>query len=88
MKFYVAARDRNPNQNIRVHPLLLSLTATINESETNPDVKKISENDERALQSSFYTPPSAFPPLETHFSGKNRLSFLSDKTDIFLLAYR
>jgi hypothetical protein len=71
MAFYVAARERNPNLAIRVHPLLLSLTETLNTSETIIDIGKISESDERALRSNFYTSPSTLPPLEIHFSGQN-----------------
>jgi len=71
MNFYVHARDRNPNLTIRVHPLLLSLTETIDASETNPDISTISENDERVSRSEFYTSPNALPPLEIHFSGQN-----------------
>jgi hypothetical protein len=79
MTFFVNARKRDPNLTIRVHPLLLSLTETIDASETNPDMKAISENDERALRSAFYTPPNTLPPLEIHFSGQNGLSLLQSK---------
>jgi hypothetical protein len=84
MTFYAAARNRNPSLNIRVHPLLLSLTAEIDASETNPDLKAISENDERALRSEFYTPHSTLPPLEIHFSGQNGPSFLSNQNSYSL----
>jgi hypothetical protein len=70
MNFYVEAHSRNSNSTIRVHPLLLSLTETIDASETNPDISTISENDERALGNRFYTSPSGLPPLEMHFSGQ------------------
>jgi hypothetical protein len=83
MAFYNAAVNTNPNLNIRVHPLILSLTETINASETNPDIKTISENDERALRSNFYTPHNAFPPLEIHFSGQNGRS-LSNQNSYYL----
>jgi hypothetical protein len=79
MTFYARARNRDPNLTIRVHPLLLSLTETIDASETNPDIKAISENDERALRSAFYTPPNTLPPLEIHFSGQNGSSLLQSK---------
>jgi hypothetical protein len=92
MKFFTAASKRNPGLKIRVHPLLLSLTATIDESETNPDIQAISENDERALNSDFYTPHSEFPPLEIHFSSQNCLSLPkslpSNQTAIISLAYQ
>jgi hypothetical protein len=84
MTFYVAARNRNPSLNIRVHPLLLSLTAAIDASETNPDIKAISETDERALRSEFYTSHSTLPPLEIHFSGQNGPSFLSNQNSYSL----
>jgi hypothetical protein len=77
--FYTRARKRNSNLTVRIHPLLLSLTETLNASETNPDISAISENDERVLRSNFYTPPSAFPPLEIHFSGQNGSSPLHSK---------
>lgn len=79
MSFYADNCKRNPNVTIRIHPLLLSLTGTIEASETNPDINAISENDERALRSKLYTSPSAFPPLEIHFSGKNGQSLPSDQ---------
>jgi hypothetical protein len=88
MKFFISARNGNPGQNIRVHPLLLSLTETINASETNPDIRAISEDDERALKSDFYTPHSVFPPLETHFSVQNCQSLPSNQTAIISPAYR
>jgi hypothetical protein len=78
MDFYVDARNRNSNRTIRVHPLLLSLTEAVNASETNPDISTISENDERALRSNFYTSPSEMPPLEIHSSGQNGPSLLSN----------
>jgi hypothetical protein len=76
MNFYAETHDRNPNLTIRIHPLLLSLSETINVSETSPDISTISENDERALRSNLYTSPGAFPPLEIHFSGQNGSSLL------------
>ena len=79
MDFFVCARERNPNPPIRVHPLLLSLTATINASEIHPDIGTISENDERVLRSKHYVSSSAFPPLEIHFSGQNGSSLLSNR---------
>jgi hypothetical protein len=79
MKFYADARSINSNLTIRVHPLLLSLSETMDASETNPDITTISENDERASRSSFYTSPSEFPPLEIHFSGQDGPSLLSDQ---------
>jgi hypothetical protein len=69
MRVFANARGRNLT--VRVHPLLLSLTMAINESETNPDLSTISENDARILGNDFYTLPSAFPPLEIHISGQN-----------------
>jgi hypothetical protein len=84
MNFYANTTKGNSNFVIRVHPLLLSLTQTINESETNPNISAISENDERALSSSHYTSPSKLPPLEIHFSGQNGLSLLSGKMAMLL----
>lgn len=71
MKIYLGACSSNSDATIRIHPLLLSLSETVQASEKNPDIGAISENDERALRSDLYTPPSAFPPLETHFSGRS-----------------
>jgi hypothetical protein len=72
MNFYAEARKearhRKSNSTIRVHPLLLSLTETINASETNPDISTISENDKRVFGNGLYASPSEFPPLEIHFS--------------------
>lgn len=79
MNFYVDARERSSNTPVRVHPLLLSLTATIDASEAHPDISTISEYDERVSGSKYYTSPGAFPPLEIHFSGQNGSSFLSDR---------
>ena len=78
MNFY-EARSRSSNSTIRIHPLLLSLTETIDASETNPDISAISENDERALGHRFYTSPSELPPLEIHFSGRCGLSLPSNQ---------
>jgi len=77
MSFYANACSRNSTVTIHVHSLLLSLSKTINASETNPDISTISENDERALRSNFYALPSALPLLEIEFSGQNGLSLLS-----------
>jgi hypothetical protein len=78
MNFYASSCKRNPDLTIRVHPLLLSLTETINASDGNPDLSNISENDERASKSNHYTSPAgAFPPLEIHFPGQNCMPLLS-----------
>lgn len=64
----------------RVHPLLLSLTATIGAAERDlgyPDITSISENDPRALGSVYYMPQNLFPPLDMHISGQNSASPLS-----------
>jgi hypothetical protein len=79
MAFYADARSRISNSPIRVHPLLLSLTATIHASETDPDISTISENDERALATGFYISPSELPPLEIHFLGRCGPSLLSNQ---------
>jgi len=79
MRFYIEARDRNPDNPIRVHPLLLSLSKTIDASETNPDIGAITENDERALESDHYTLPSALPRLEIHYPGQNGSSLKSNQ---------
>jgi hypothetical protein len=78
MNFYADADSRNSNSTIRVHPLLLSLTTTINASETNADISTISENDERALATEFYTSPSDLLPLEMHLPGRCGPSLLSN----------
>jgi hypothetical protein len=62
----------------RIHPLLLSLTEAINESETSPNIASISEDDPRILNSPYYTPLREFPPLEIHSPGQNGMSSLSD----------
>ena len=77
---YANAHERNPNTPICIHPLLLSLNkmiAAAEKSETEPDIRSVSENDERAVGDDMYTSPSTFPPLEMHFFGKNGLSLLS-----------
>jgi len=84
MNFYANTHKANPNLTIRIHPLLLSLAETINASDANPDIRTISENDERALRSDLYIPPSAFPLLEIHFSGQNGPSLLSNQNGYFL----
>ncbi len=84
MDFFVKALGRNSNHAIHIHPLLLSLTKTINASEINPDISSISENDERALRSDFYTSPSTFPLLDIHFSGKNGPSLLFNQSGYVL----
>ena len=81
MNFFADASKKNY---IRVHPLLLSLTAAISASETNPDISTISENDERALRSNYYTPPDTLPPLEIHLSGQNGSSLLSTQNGLAL----
>ena len=84
MHFFVNTHDRNPKLTICIHPLLLSLVEAINKSEINPALSTISENDEAALKSNYYTSPSTLPPLEIHFSGKNGLSFLLDQMAMLL----
>jgi len=76
MSIYADTHRENPNTPIQVHPLLLSLSETINASETSPQIAAISENDERALTSNLYTSPSALPLLEMHFATKNGQSLL------------
>ena len=77
MSIYADTHRENPNTPIQVHPLLLSLSETINVSKTSPQIAAISENDERALTSNLYTSPSVLPPLEMHFATKNGWSLLS-----------
>lgn len=84
MNFFVDAQKRNPKFTIRVHPLLLSLAHAINESETNPTLSTISEYDEAALRSNYYTSPSTLPPLEMHFSGTNGPSILYNQNSYAL----
>ncbi len=76
MNFFQA--NINPNSTIRVHPLLVSLSEAVHASASSPDISSISENDERALRSNFYTSPSEMPPLEIHSSGQNGPSLLSN----------
>jgi hypothetical protein len=76
MKFYIGTCKTNANPIICVHPLLLSLTETIDASDTNPDRSSVSENDERVLGSNFYISPSILLLPEIHFSGQNGLSLL------------
>ena len=66
MNFFANASKKNY---IQVHLLLLSLTVVISASKTNPDISTISENNERALRSKYYTLPDTLPPLEIHLSG-------------------
>jgi hypothetical protein len=62
----------------RVHPLLLSLAEVFKESHKSPQISSISEDDPRVLSNNYYTPPSEFPPLDTHFPGQNGAGPLSD----------
>jgi hypothetical protein len=59
----------------RVHPLILSLTWAINESEEIPNkipnVVFISENDPGTLGNRYYTSPKNFPPLDEHLYGQS-----------------
>ncbi len=84
MNFYANTCKANPNLTIHIHPLLLSLAETINALDANPDIRTISENDERALRSDLYILPNAFPSLEIHFSGQNGPSLLSNQNGYFL----
>jgi hypothetical protein len=84
MNIFNEACKKKPNHFVRVHPLLLSLSETIHASETNPDINAISENDERALRSNYYTPPDSLPPLKIHFSGQNGPSLLPKQNDYAL----
>jgi hypothetical protein len=84
MRVYADTLKSSPEATIRVHALLLSLTETINASETNPDISAISENDERALRYPLYTLPSELPPLEIHVSGQNGASPLSNQINYSL----
>ena len=77
MNFFYDTTCRNPNIAVRVHPLLLSLAETKHASPNDPDISSISETDPRISTSEFFTLPSALPPLEIHFSGKNGPSLLS-----------
>ncbi|KAI9432570.1 hypothetical protein H4582DRAFT_2061608 [Lactarius indigo] len=54
-----------------VHPLLLSLVAAWNASETSPDIHSISENDPRVIGNPYYVSPGELLPLNTYFSGDN-----------------
>jgi hypothetical protein len=57
-----------------VHPLLLSLAGEYDESEEseyNPNISSIDENDLRALRSNFYTPAESLPTLDIHFCAEN-----------------
>jgi hypothetical protein len=84
MNFFSDTICRNPNIAVCVHPLLLSLAKTKQASPNNPDISSISETDKRISTSPFYTSPSALPPLENHFSGKNGPSLLSNQTGYVL----
>jgi hypothetical protein len=86
MKFYIGACKTNTNPIIHVHPLLLSLTETIDASDTNSDISFVSENDERVLESNFYVSPSTLPLLEIHFSGQNSLSLLFNQNGYALIS--
>ena len=79
MDFYLNAISKSPKIPIRVHLILLSLTEAMNESMMNPDIKTVSENDERVLKQDIYTPPSELPPLEIHIHGGNGLSLLPNE---------
>ena len=87
MRFYQAAYKENPNIPIRLHPLLLSLSETINLSETNPDISTISENDKRVevLGHNLYISPSALPTLEMHVLQQNSTPLLSNQNGYALI---
>jgi hypothetical protein len=73
--------------NLRVHPLLLSLTKTFNASESTrstPNICTISETDKRVLNHERYTSPDKLPPLDIHFSGGMGVSPFSN-ADCFIL---
>jgi len=82
LNFYADAQKENPTP-IRIHPLLLSLSETVNASPKSPEISSISENDKRVLKNPLYTSPSALPLLEMHFSGQNGLSLLPNQMAVF-----
>ena len=86
MNFYASVRNKNSESTIRIHPLLLSLSETIDASETNPDLSAISEDDERVLGTGYYTFPSTFPLLEIHFPGQNGLFILPNQNGHVLIS--
>src|SRR5712691_4023186 len=74
MDFFQA--NINPNSTIRFHLLLVSLSEAVHASASSSDISSVSENDERALRSNFYTSPNEMPPLEIHSLDQNGLSLL------------
>jgi hypothetical protein len=65
-------KTEGQSTNLRVHPLLLSLTKVFNASDktrSTPKISSISEDDERVLSHKYYAKPGNFPPLDMHFSG-------------------
>lgn len=70
MNFFVDANERS-HIPPRVHPLLLSLTATYDKSDQFPDINAVSEDDPRIWNNDYYTPACGLPPLEIHFPCQN-----------------
>jgi hypothetical protein len=80
MNYFVSASDGSPKR-LRVHPLLLSLTAAFGKSDKSPDIGSVSENDPTVLSNEHYTSPGDLPPLNMHFSGQNSTAHLFEVCD-------
>lgn len=72
MDYFFKVKDKNPIP--RTHPLLLSLTRAINESDVSPNLASVSENDPDILNNKYYTSPHNLPPLGEHAYGTSPLS--------------
>jgi hypothetical protein len=83
MNYFFGASDGSPNS-LRVHPLLLSLTAAFAKSDKSPDIGSVSEDDPRVSSSCYYTAPSDLPPLNIHFPGQNGTAHHSDSCGFLL----
>jgi hypothetical protein len=72
---YFEGHLRGGGQIPRVHPLLLSLTVVMHESETAPNkapnISSVREDDPWVLRSRFYTSPDNLPSLDIQFDGRN-----------------
>jgi hypothetical protein len=71
VNYFFDVKERSPT--VRVHPLLLSLIAALNESRGSLNISSIAEDDPRVLDNEYYTPPSNLPPLEIHIPGQNSI---------------
>jgi hypothetical protein len=76
MNYFASVQNRLPVP--RIHPLLLSLSETLDKSNVLLNISSISECDPRILGLSRYTPSSEFPSLDIHISDNNGVHLFFD----------